>query len=86
MNRVQIGAVELDRILDELGNFVWGKAIVPGRTLVIFDEIQACGRAVTSLKYFCENKRELHVACAGSMLGVAVKREKTLSGSKENPK
>lgn len=52
-----------------------GKAIVPGKTLVIFDEIQACGRAVTSLKYFCENKRELHVACAGSLLGVAVKRE-----------
>lgn len=66
---------DVDRILDELGNFVRGKAIVPGKTLVIFDEIQACGRAVTSLKYFCENKRELHVACAGSLLGVAVKRE-----------
>ena len=48
--------------------------IVPGETLVIFDEIQACPRAITSLKYFCENMRELHIVCAGSLLGVALKR------------
>ena len=65
----------IDRILDELGNIIRGKAIVPGKTLVIFDEIQACPNAITSLKYFCENKRELHVVCAGSLLGVAVKRD-----------
>lgn len=65
----------VDRILDELGNIVRGKEIVPGKTLVIFDEIQACPNAVTSLKYFCENRRELHVICAGSLLGVAVKRD-----------
>lgn len=65
----------VDRILDELGNIIRGKEIVPGKTLVIFDEIQACPNAITSLKYFCENKRELHIVCAGSLLGVAVKRD-----------
>lgn len=66
---------DVDRILDELGNVIRRKRIVPGRTLVIFDEIQACTRAITSLKYFCENKRQLHIICAGSLLGVAVKRD-----------
>lgn len=66
---------DIDRILDELGNIILGKPIVPGKTLVIFDEIQACPNAITSLKYFCENKRELHIICAGSLLGVAVKRD-----------
>ncbi|MCD7982210.1 MAG: AAA family ATPase [Clostridiales bacterium] len=51
------------------------KPIVPGKTLVIFDEIQACPKAITSLKYFCENKRELHMICAGSLLGVSIRRD-----------
>ena len=42
-------------------------------TLVFFDEIQECTRAITSLKYFCEKMRDLHVVCAGSLLGVALK-------------
>ena len=49
--------------------------IVPGETCVFFDEIQECPRAITSLKYFCENMRELHLICAGSLLGVAIKKE-----------
>ena len=65
---------DVERIIDELGNVIRGKKIVPGKTLVIFDEIQACPAAVTSLKYFCENKRELHIVCAGSLLGVSVRR------------
>lgn len=65
---------DVERILDELGNILRGKEIVPGKTLVIFDEIQACPNAITSLKYFCENRRELHIICAGSLLGVAIKR------------
>lgn len=64
-----------ERILRELGSIVRGKEIIPGRTLLIFDEIQACPNAVTSLKYFCENRRELHIACAGSLLGVSVRRD-----------
>ena len=66
---------DVDRIIDELGNVIRGKEIVPGKTLVIFDEIQACPNAITSLKYFCENKRELHIVCAGSLLGVSIKRD-----------
>ena len=48
---------DVERIIDELGNVIRGKKIVPGKTLVIFDEIQACPNAITSLKYFCENMR-----------------------------
>lgn len=49
--------------------------IVPGETCVFFDEIQECPRAITSLKYFCENMRQLHLICAGSLLGVAIKKQ-----------
>lgn len=66
---------DVERILDELGNMVFGKEIIPGRTLLIFDEIQSCPKAITSLKYFCENKRDLHIICAGSLLGVSLKRD-----------
>jgi len=44
--------------------------IVEGKTLLIFDEIQQCPNALNSLKYFCENAPEQHVAAAGSLLGV----------------
>ena len=49
--------------------------IIAGKTLLIFDEIQECPKAITSLKYFCENLQELHLVCAGSLLGVAIKKE-----------
>jgi predicted AAA+ superfamily ATPase len=49
--------------------------IVPNGTLVIFDEIQSCPRALTSLKYFNENTPEYHIIGAGSLLGVAIGRE-----------
>lgn len=45
--------------------------IVPGKTLVILDEIQACPKAITALKYFCENAPEYAVAAAGSLLGLS---------------
>ena len=50
--------------------------IVPEDTLIIFDEIQACERALTSLKYFAEIAPEYHVIAAGSLLGVALSRSK----------
>jgi len=59
------------RIITELG-IMRNKTIIPGKTLLILDEIQSSPRALTSLKYFCENLPELHVAAAGSLLGVAV--------------
>ena len=49
--------------------------IIPGQTLIVFDEIQACERALNSLKYFCEQAPEYHVVAAGSLLGVAINRE-----------
>ena len=55
---------------------ICGQTITKGRTLIFFDEIQLCERAVTSLKYFCEEAPEYHVIAAGSLLGVAVNREK----------
>ena len=54
-----------------------GERILPQVTLVILDEIQSCERAVTSLKYFCEETPDYHIAAAGSLLGVAINREKT---------
>ena len=65
---------DVKRIISELEH-VTKETITPGETLIFFDEIQECPRAITSLKYFCENMRELHVICAGSLLGVAIKRE-----------
>lgn len=67
---------DVKRILLELGLFR-GKTIAAGETLVIFDEIQECGKALTSLKYFCENAREYHIACAGSLLGIAINKNQS---------
>ena len=48
-----------------------GFKITPEDTLIIFDEIQACPAALTSLKYFCEDAPEYAIAAAGSLLGIA---------------
>ncbi len=50
--------------------------IAPESTLIFFDEIQANERALTALKYFCEQTPEYYAVSAGSLLGVAVNREK----------
>lgn len=50
------------------------QTIVKEKTLIVFDEIQLCERALTSLKYFCEDAPEYHIIVAGSLLGVAVNR------------
>lgn len=69
------GDLSPDRLIRLLEEYFMQK-IIPGDTLLIFDEIQACERALTSLKYFCEEAPEYHIAGAGSLLGVAVNREK----------
>lgn len=51
-----------------------GQTIVREKTLIVFDEVQLCERALTSLKYFCEDAPEYHIIVAGSLLGVAVNR------------
>ena len=53
-----------------------GQTIVKEKTLIIFDEVQLCERALTSLKYFCEDAPDYHIIVAGSLLGVAVNRGK----------
>ena len=53
-----------------------GQTIVSEKTLIVFDEVQLCERALTSLKYFCEDAPEYHIIVAGSLLGVAVNRTK----------
>lgn len=57
------------RILEQLA-FIYGKAIIPGKTLVVFDEIQECPNALNSLKYFKEEANEYHIISAGSLLGI----------------
>lgn len=49
-----------------------GRKIDPNNTLLIFDEVQEVPRALTSLKYFCENAPQYHIVCAGSLLGIAL--------------
>ncbi len=53
-----------------------GQTIVKKKTLIVFDEVQLCERALTSLKYFCEDAPDYHIIVAGSLLGVAVNRAK----------
>lgn len=50
--------------------------IVPGHTLIVLDEVQLCERALTSLKYFCDDAPQYHVIAAGSLLGVKVNRSR----------
>jgi predicted AAA+ superfamily ATPase len=61
------------RILVELG-ILSRKQINPKTTLIIFDEIQFCNKALTSLKYFYEQSPQYHIVCAGSLLGIALSK------------
>ncbi|MDR2823664.1 MAG: ATP-binding protein [Prevotellaceae bacterium] len=63
------------RIVEYLES-VAGQKITPNETLIVFDEIQSSERILRSLKTFCEETPEYHIATAGSLLGVAVNREK----------
>ena len=53
-----------------------GQTIVKEKTLIVFDEVQLCERALTSLKYFCEDAPDYHIIVAGSLFGAAVNRAK----------
>ena len=66
--------LEPERIIKELSAKT-GQSILKGDTLIFFDEIQACERALTSLKYFNEEANDYHIIAAGSLLGVAVNRK-----------
>lgn len=66
--------IDAKYIINKLELF-YGEKILPGKTLIFFDEIQANERALTALKYFYEDAPEYHVIAAGSLLGVAINRE-----------
>lgn len=67
---------DVERILQNLmmasGEII--KQDTPQDTLIVFDEIQECYNALNALKYFCENTPHYHVACAGSLLGIALSK------------
>lgn len=63
--------LDTDRLLLGLELYA-GRKIDPENTLLIFDEVQEVPRALSSLKYFCENAPQYHIICAGSLLGIAL--------------
>ena len=65
------GDIDTKRIITAL-QIETGMTIEAATTLIIFDEVQEVPRALTSLKYFCENAPEYHIIAAGSLLGVAL--------------
>lgn len=62
---------DVNRILQNL-MLASGQKISPETTLIIFDEVQDCPKVINSMKYFCENAPQYHIACAGSLLGIAL--------------
>ena len=67
---------DVRRIIPNLA-MAGGQEITAGKTLVVFDEIQDCPEVLNSLKYFCENAPEYHVAGAGSLLGITLAKPTT---------
>lgn len=63
------------RIL-ELLSMIAGEKILPGETLILFDEIQECPEALNTLKYFKEKANEYHIIAAGSLLGTLLAKPK----------
>lgn len=64
---------DVKRILQNL-TMASGQKVEAEKTLIVFDEIQDSPNVINSLKYFCENAPEYHIACAGSLLGVALSK------------
>ena len=81
----QLFQADLDpqRIISEI-SLMLDMPIVPAETLIVFDEIQACPNALTSLKYFAEKAGEHHVAAAGSLLGVKLGKPASFPVGKVN--
>ena len=77
------GDFDLELIVSQL-QIATGVTITPGRTLIILDEIQACPRALTALKYFNQRANQYHIACAGSLLGVALHEQVSFPVGKAN--
>ena len=74
---------DVDRILQNL-ILASGQKISPQKTLIIFDEVQDCPKVINSMKYFCENAPQYHIACAGSLLGITLARPASFLVGKVN--
>ena len=61
----------------ELLSMIAGEKILPGETLLIFDEVQECPQALNALKYFKERANDYHVVAAGSLLGTLLAQPKS---------
>lgn len=74
---------DIKRILLSIGS-ITGVSILPGKTLIILDEIQGLKRGLNALKYFCENAPEYHVVVAGSLLGISLHQGESFPVGKVN--
>lgn len=66
----------IERIIYQLEQ-AYEQKIMTGKTLLFFDEIQEVANGIPALKYFCEDKRDLHVIVAGSLLGISLREEES---------
>lgn len=73
----------VNRILQNL-SMASSQTISPEKTLIIFDEVQDCPHVINSMKYFCENAPQYHIACAGSLLGIALAKPSSFPVGKVN--
>ena len=80
MKRAFEGSLDAERLLTIIGAAT-GTNPRDGRTLVFLDEIQECPRAITALKMFCEQRPDVPVVAAGSLLGVALSRKRGRDGT-----
>jgi hypothetical protein len=71
-----VDRVRPDEILRNLSIYT-GQSIDPDKDLIVFDEIQASNGALKALKYFCEDHPSVHIAAAGSLLGITLSRPGT---------
>lgn len=74
---------DVDRILQNL-MLASSQKILPESTFIIFDEVQDCPEVINSMKYFCENAPQYHIACAGSLLGIALAKPSSFPVGKVN--
>ncbi|MDR1187022.1 MAG: ATP-binding protein [Bifidobacteriaceae bacterium] len=77
------GDFDASRIIGQL-QVATGVPIKPGGTLIVLDEIQACPRALTALKYLSDHAEAHHIACAGSLLGIALHSDDSFPVGKVN--
>ena len=66
-------SIDDEEVVRELELYI-NKKIDLDKTIIFFDEVQESERLITSLKYFCESSKPYKIICAGSLLGVKLKR------------